>query len=658
MRVIATAGHVDHGKSTLVQALSGIHPDRLEEEKRRGLTIVLGFAWMDLAMPDGSQESISIVDVPGHIDFIKNMLAGVGSVDAALLVIAADEGVMPQTREHLAILDLLALPDGLVALTKIDLIDEPEWLDLVELDIQDILVGTRLEGAPIVRVSAETGAGLDDLRAALAGRLTALPPRRDRGRPRLPIDRIFSLPGFGTIVTGALSDGLLAVGDPVDLLPDGPSGRVRALQSHKREIERALPGSRVALNLGGVATDEIQRGQVVVAPGTLRATRLIDVSFRLLADAPKPLRHNLGVDFFSGASETPAHARLLATDELPPGEAGWLQLRLERPVLVAAGDRFILRQPSPSLTLGGGEILDPHPRRRYRRFDAAVAAKLETLAQGRPDEIVLQSLEREPLLAEPALIAASGLDREIARAAIRQLLDDGLMQAFGESFPAHSPTERSTRPDDRRLLISASAYQQVVAEMQQFLSDFHSRNPLRQGMSRSEARSRLRVVGAGGMRKELPQRAFNGLVMQAQADGLVIGEESTVRLPSHTVHYSPERQRAVDRVLRAYAAAPFSPPNAIDTLKLLNGDEELLESLVERQVLARLPGSVYFRQEDFTAATQRIIALARANGAITLADVRDLLDTSRKYAQALLEELDSRRVTRRVGDERMLRVER
>jgi len=638
MRVIATAGHVDHGKSTLVQALSGINPDRLEEEKRRGLTIVLGFAWMELAMPDGTHESVSIVDVPGHIDFIKNMLAGVGSVDAALLVIAADEGVMPQTREHLAILDLLALPDGVVALTKIDLVDEPEWLDLIELDIHDILAGTRLEGAPIVRVSAETGAGLEALRGALAGRLTALPPPRDRGRPRLPVDRIFSQPGFGTIVTGTLSDGGFGVGEAVEVLPDGPSGRVRALQSHKQSIDRAFPGSRVAMNLSGVATDEIRRGQVVVAPGSARATRLLDVSFRLLAEAPKPLRHNLAVDFFSGAAETPANARLLATEELLPGDEGWLQLRLERPVLVAAGDRFILRQPSPSATLGGGEILDPHPRRRYRRFDPSVADKLETLALGSPDEIVLQSLEREPLLSEQELIAASGLDKAVAGEAISQLLDEGLAKAL----------------DGRRVLISGSAYQRVVAEMQQILGQFHLQSPLRQGMARGEVRSRLRVVGAAGVRKELPQRVFGDLVMQADADGLVAGDENTVRLPSHTVRYSSGQQQAVDRALRAYAAAPYSPPNAIDTLKLLNGDEELLESLVERRVLARLPGAVYFRAEDFDAAAEKIIAQARAEGRITLADVRDLLATSRKYAQALLEELDSRRVTRRVGDERVL----
>lgn len=638
MRVIATAGHVDHGKSTLVQALSGINPDRLEEEKRRGLTIVLGFAWMELAMPDVTKASVSIVDVPGHIDFIKNMLAGVGSVDAALLVIAADEGVMPQTREHLAILDLLALPDGVVALTKVDLVDEPEWLDLVELDIHDILAGTRLEGAPIVRVSAQTGAGLEALRGALAGRLTALPPARDRGRPRLPIDRIFSQPGFGTIVTGTLSDGGFGVGEAVEVLPDGPSGRVRALQSHKQSIDRAFPGSRVAMNLSGVATDEIRRGQVVVAPGTLRATRLLDVSLRLLADAPKPLRHNLAVDFFSGAAETPAHARLLATEALLPGDEGWLQLRLERPVLVAAGDRFILRQPSPSATLGGGEILDPHPRRRYRRFDPAVAAKLETLALGRPDEIVLQSLERDPLLSEQDLIAASGLDKAVAGAAIGQLLEQGLARGL----------------DERRMLISGSAYQQVVGEMQQVLVQFHRQSPLRQGMARGEVRSRLRVVGAAGLRKELPQRVFGDLIIQAEADGLVAGDENAVRMPSHTVQYSSDQQQAVDRALRAFAAAPFSPPNAIETLKLLNGDEELLESLVERGVLARLPGSVYFRDEDFAAAAAKIVEQTRADGRITLADVRDLLSTSRKYAQALLEELDSRRVTRRVGDERVL----
>ena len=352
MRVIGTAGHVDHGKSTLVEALTGIDPDRLQEEKSRGMTIDLGFAWVDLPVivdgrPTSDREPVGIVDVPGHIDFIKNMLAGVGSIDAAVLVIAADEGIMPQTREHLAILDLLAVPDGVVALTKTDLIDEPEWLDLVELDIIELLQDTRLADAPVVRVSAASGEGLDELKQAIAIKLSDLEPRRNRARPRLPIDRIFSLSGFGTVVTGTLSDGHFSVGEPVQILPSGAEARIRGLQTHRQPIWQGEPGSRLAMNLSGIATDELRRGDVVVKPGTLRSTRLIDVRFRLLADAPRPLLHNQAVDFFSGATEVAARTRLLGSESLDPGQEGWLQLRLEHPVVVTAADRYILRQPSP-----------------------------------------------------------------------------------------------------------------------------------------------------------------------------------------------------------------------------------------------------------------------------------------------------------------------
>ena len=306
MRVIGTAGHVDHGKSTLVQALSGIDPDRLKEEKQRGMTIDLGFAWIDLPIGAGEVENVGIVDVPGHIDFIKNMLAGVGSIDAAILVIAADEGVMPQTREHLAILDLLGVTNGVIALTKTDAAEDEEWLELVELDIVELLEGTQLADAPVVRVSAQRGEGLEALRAALAMTLADLAPRRNRARPRLPIDRIFSLSGFGTIVTGTLSDGHLTVGESVEILPAGAVARIRGLQSHKRPIEQGAPGSRLAINLSGVGAEALHRGDVVAKPGTLRPTVLLDVSFRLLADAPRALEHNLAVDFFSGATETPA----------------------------------------------------------------------------------------------------------------------------------------------------------------------------------------------------------------------------------------------------------------------------------------------------------------------------------------------------------------
>ena len=644
MRVIATAGHVDHGKSALVQALSGINPDRLKEEQARGMTIDLGFAWIDLPAPSDqdptAQESVGIVDVPGHIDFIKNMLAGVGSVDAALLVVAADEGVMPQTREHLAILDLLAVPTGVVALTKIDLIDDPEWLELVELDVRELLAPTRLADAPIVPVSAFTRAGLDQLQETLASVLTQLPPRRNRERPRLPIDRVFSLSGFGTIVTGTLSDGSFQVGEPVEILPAGRSARIRGLQSHKQPIEIALPGSRVAMNLSGVGTDEIRRGDVVCKPGSLRTTLLVDVSFRLLPDAPKPLVHNQRVDFFSGAAEIPARVRLLGTEALQPGETGWLQLRLERPTVVAAGDRYILRQPSPSHTLGGGVLLDPHPRRRYRRFDPAVIQRLETLAKGAPDEILLQTLERMPLLTQEELIGQSGLGVDPAQEALAELLDSGAVIGLGQGEAA---------------LITATTWQALREQVQALLADFHRQNPLRQGMPRGELRSRLSVTGARRQRREISVRLFNDLLERLAQDGLVQRNDRVVWLAEHRVVLSPEQQARVDRLLAAFAAAPFSPPNAGEVLALLGGDELLLEFLLEQGKLLRLGGNVYFRPEDFQRMSQAIQAHIQEQGSITLAQARDLFQTSRKYIQAVLEELDSRRVTRRQGDIRVLR---
>ncbi|MDY6846460.1 MAG: selenocysteine-specific translation elongation factor, partial [Chloroflexota bacterium] len=307
MQIIGTAGHVDHGKSTLIKRLTGIDPDRLQQEQDREMSIELGFAWFNL--PNG--EEIGIIDVPGHRDFIENMLSGIGGIDAALFVVAADEGVMPQTREHLAILDLLQIPAGVVALTKIDLVKEPEWLDLVEVDLSETLAGTVLENAPIVRVSARSGAGIDKLVLAIQGVLEQHPHRPDLGRPRLPVDRVFTLPGFGTIVTGTLMDGQLTVGDPVEVLPSGIEGRVRGLQTHKQAEEKALPGSRTAVNIAGVSRDQIERGNTLVHPGTFKPTKMIDVWCTLLPDVKESLKHNTEVKLFIGAAEVMARVRLL-----------------------------------------------------------------------------------------------------------------------------------------------------------------------------------------------------------------------------------------------------------------------------------------------------------------------------------------------------------
>ncbi|MEZ4712642.1 MAG: selenocysteine-specific translation elongation factor [Caldilineaceae bacterium] len=645
MRVIGTAGHVDHGKSTLVRALTGIDPDRLQEEKARGMTIDLGFAWVDLPLigADGAvsfgSQSVGIVDVPGHIDFIKNMLAGVGSIDAAVLAIAADEGVMPQTREHLAILDLLAVPAGVVALTKTDLIDEPEWLDLVELDVAELLDGTRLADAEIVRVSATTGAGLDELRRAVAGTLAQLAPRRNRARPRLPIDRIFTLSGFGTVVTGTLSDGHFRVGDAVEIQPSGRQARIRGLQTHQKQIWQGEPGSRLAMNLSGVGTDEIRRGDVVIKPDTITGSLLIDVSFRLLADAPKALEHNYHVDFFSGATEVPARVRLLGTEKLEPGQEGWLQLQLERPVIVAAGDRYILRQPSPSATLGGGVVLSPQPRRRWRRFDASVLERFKTLARGAPDEILLQTLARTLALTPAELMGQSGLDLEIAQDALSELTAAGAIFALEMGNDA--------------MLLALEAWEGLREQTRQILEAFHAQSPLRQGMARGELRSRLQSARPAAT---LSVRFVNALIEEAQKAEIVNADDNLVWLHDFQVNLTLHQQAMTDELLAAFAAAPYAPPNAQESLRTLGDSEELLDYLLESGQLVRLGGGVLFRQGDFDAMREQIIDFARAHGSITLAQARDLFQTSRKYVQALLEELDAQRITRREGDERVLRI--
>lgn len=638
MRVIGTAGHVDHGKSTLVQALTGIDPDRLQEEKARGMTIDLGFAWLDLPRPDGTVESVGIVDVPGHIDFIKNMLAGVGGIDAALLVVAADEGVMPQTREHLAILDLLAVPAAVVALTKSDLIDDPEWLELVELDVAELLASTHLAGAPIVPVSAVTGAGLEELKRVLATALTDLPPRRNRGRPRLPIDRVFTLSGFGTIVTGTLLDGEFNVGDTVEILPAQRTARIRSLQTHRRPVQTARPGSRVAINLTGVGADALQRGDVVVHPNTLIPTTLIDVRFRLLADGPRPLKHNQAVDFFVGAAEIPAVVRLLGTETLTPGEEGWLQLRLARPAAVAAGDRFILRQPSPSQTLGGGVIVNPSPQRRWRRFDPRILAQLQTLAHGQPDEILLQTLERLRLTTPKTLLVSAELDTVTAAAALDTLRRQQALIEIGAG--------------EETILVSLSAWRQLVDSLVARVAEHHRQFPLRRGLPRSEARSRLQTLLPG---VPLTVRAANAVIDVLVQQGLLHADDTFVRLPDFTPTPTPAQQQCIERVLAAFSSAPYAPPNLQDTLQMLEENTELLDYLIEQGILVRLGGDVLLRVEDFSAMVQEITAHLRAQGTITLAEVRDRFQTSRKYAQAVLEEMDARRITRREGDVRVLR---
>jgi selenocysteine-specific elongation factor len=635
MRVIGTAGHVDHGKSTLVEALTGTHPDRLKEEREREMTIDLGFAW--LVLPTG--EEIGIVDVPGHRDFIENMLAGVGGIDAALFVVAADEGVMPQTREHLAILDLLQIQGGVVALTKTDLVPDADWLELVEDDLRKALAGTVLQEAPIVRVSARKREGLDRLLQALGDCLANSPPRQNLGRPRLPIDRVFSVAGFGTVVTGTLSDGQLRLGDEVEILPQGSRGRVRGLQAHKRKEEVAAPGSRTAVNISGVQLDQVYRGDVVAHPGDYLTTRRLDVRFRLLADIAQPLEHNTEVKFYLGAAEVIARVRLLGKESLLPGEEGWLQLELRQAVCAVRGDRYILRRPSPAETLGGGAVLDPHPKGRHKRFNATVLERLASLSQGSPADVFLQALQAVGFAPLKEVARYSGLESGIARQAAGDLLSQGQLILLEEG-------EQTTPAGDDQLATSRANWESLSAELLKEVADYHRANPLRSGMPREELKSRARV----------PPRVFNAALRKLVSAGRLQEAGPLVSLPGFSIQFSPQQEKSVQALLDRYAASPFSPPSVKESIAEVG--EDVYTALVEMKKLVQISTDVVFRQEDYGRMRSELEDMFKAQGTLTAAQVRDHFDTSRRYVLALLEHLDSIGVTVREGDVRRLRARR
>lgn len=641
MRVVGTAGHVDHGKSTLVHALTGIDPDRLKEEKEREMTIDLGFAW--LTMPSG--ERVGVVDVPGHKDFIKNMLAGVGGIDAALFVVAADEGVMPQTREHLAILDLLQVRGGVVALTKVDMAEDEDWLDLVEADLLDVLEDTILDGAPVVRCSARTGEGIKVLVAELDRYLATSAPRRDVGRPRLPVDRVFTISGFGTVVTGTLSDGTFSLGQEVEIQPSGLRTRIRGLQTHKQKIENAVPGSRVAINLTGIGKDEIHRGEVVTMPGWLRPTVLVDCLLRYLPDAPIPLKHDAPVDFFSGAAETPARVRLLGKKILVPGDEGWVQIRLAKPVALVKGDRFIIRQLSPSMTIGGGRIVNPFPGRRHRRFRPEVIERLETLAHGTPEEVLLQDLERQQPCEVQGLLARSSLSRQQAQDSLAALVSEEQILVLDSSLPAG---KSSPSIPNSNFLITRSGWGALRERLELLLGEHHRQFPLRAGMPREEVKSRLaRYIPS------LTPRLFNEIVGLAAAEGWLAETRSTVRLASHQATFTTQQQQAVDYLLYTFRQQPYTTPSVAQCEEQVGN--EVLNALIEQGQLVRLNEDVILLTETYEEMREGIERHVKEHGSITVAQARDTFGTSRKYALALLGYMDEQRITRRVGDERVLR---
>jgi selenocysteine-specific elongation factor len=631
MHVIGTAGHVDHGKSALVQALTGTHPDRLKEEREREMTIDLGFAW--LTLPSG--EEVGIVDVPGHRDFIENMLAGIGGIDAALFVIAADEGMMPQTTEHLAILDILQVQGGVVALTKIDLIEDPDWLDLVEEDIRSALRHTVLENAPIARVSSRTHQGIPELLKYLSDCLINRPSRPDLGRPRLPIDRVFTMPGFGTVVTGTLSDGSLRTGDEVEILPSGLHTRIRGLQTHRRKEESAIPGSRTAVNMSGINVDQVKRGDVITSPGTYQSSRRIDVRFRLLPDIIQPLKHDTLVKFFIGAAEVQARVRLLGSEELLPANEGWLQLELEQPVVAIRGDRYILRRPSPGETLGGGMVVDPHPKGRHKRFSAQELASLDTLARGSPAEILSQSVLTLGAATVQDVISRSNLDTSTANHAIQELITQG------EMIILENGEQAAITP--LTMVTSKGYWDQLKKQMLHEVGNYHKIYPLRRGIPREELKSRLKFSS----------RLFNLALRKISSEGHLEEVVSLVRSVGYTIKFNPQQQRLADGLLSRFIASPFSPPTAKECLSEVG--EELYNAMIGMGLLIPIPPDVVFRKQDYDLMLPEIINLLNKKGTITAGEVRDHFNTSRRYVLALLEYLDTQGITVREGDTRRLK---
>jgi selenocysteine-specific elongation factor len=632
MRVIGTAGHVDHGKSTLIEALTGMNPDRLKEERERQMTIDLGFAWMEL--PSGEQ--VGIVDVPGHRDFIENMLAGVGGIDAALFVVAADEGVMPQTREHLAILDILQIRAGLVALTKIDLIDDPDWLDLVEEDVRQVLVGTVLEDVPVVRVSAKNGTGTSELLDILDEVLAERPPRQDLGRPRLPVDRVFSIAGFGTVVTGTLSDGHLQIGEEVEILPNGTQGRIRGLQTHKQKEDLALPGSRTAVNISGVTLEEIRRGDVVAHRGDYQPTRRMDVKFRLLKDASLALKHNTEVKLFVGAAEVLARVRTLGSEVINPGEPGWLQLEMKAPVVVMRGDHYILRRPSPGETMGGGTIIDPNPVGRHKRFTHGLIERLESLSAGAPTDVLIQSLTT--LVAAPMreVILHSNLDEEAGKNAVEELINQGEIVIL-------EPDKGNLEFDSDILVTTRGYWEQLSSTTLLIVEDYHTTYPLRRGMAKEELKSRLKIQS----------RLFSAEIRILILEGRLEENGPLVLSPDHKINFSAEQEQAVKSTLKRFTASPFSPPSVKDTIKDVG--EDVFQAMVDLDLLVPVSPEVVFRREDYDRMVGEVKILLENNGTVSAAQVRDHFNTSRRYVLALLEHMDEVGITMREGDVRRLR---
>lgn len=630
--ILGTAGHIDHGKTSLVKALTGIDTDRLKEEKARGITIELGFAHLEL--PGGL--CFGIVDVPGHEKFVRTMVAGVGGMDLVMLVIAADEGIMPQTREHLDILRLLGVKSGLVALTKSDTV-EREWLELVTEEVRDFVADSFLEEAPIVAVSSRSGEGLDELKRQLSLLAQHAMEKRREGPFRLPVDRVFTVPGFGTVVTGTLLSGEIGIGDELEILPSGREGRVRGIQAHGIKGEKGQAGQRLAVNLQGIDLDQVHRGDVVTPRGAFNVTRTVDVRLDYLASAPRELKHRATVRLHSATYEVPAQVILLDRDSLQPGDSAYVQLRLKEPALLLSGDSYILRAFSPQITVGGGVTLDPFPPRRRRRNNEALQL-LEAFGsadQQRTVQLIISQSLLSGITFDDVLMR-SGFPRKAVETTLTALLSAGeIVQMVREP----------------RLFLARSAVDTLKQGLVQELTSFLAANPLKEGMGKEELKTRLP--------RRSDARFFTPLMTALEKDGLVIPDRDIIRPAGQTARPAVAADGLANRISAFIASGGIEPPTVREIIERFRCDEKTVRDnlalLTRNGQIARISADLFYSSSALDGLREKLVALLREKGEVTPPEYREQTGLSRKFLIPLLEHFDSEKVTIRVGDKRVLR---